>query len=368
MFEHFLSLLFFAAAAQGFLLAVVLGLHKRNIHANHILAVWVALLSVDLLGQIYYAEAIYKQFPQFIGLTNCLPLSYSGFLFLYVRSFINNQPIRWRDGLHFIGFFAGMLLVLPDLLQNSESKLALVDYFIAEQEPWRYQLIDIFMPIYATIYAVASSLLLWRSQSAENVSRLKWLHVLLSINIFIWLVVWLCTLIPQVFSMSNSQLVYLLVSMFIYILGYASLRQPDIFASENTLNERAKENIAGPKYGDNRLPDDLREQILATLEQYMHDKAPWRASNLTLTQFAESIGLSSHHISQVLNDHRGQSFNDYLNQYRIDALCKMLREPHSENLLDLAMSCGFSSKSSFNAIFKKQTGKTPSEYRKSVQA
>ena len=40
MFEHIISLLFFAAAMQGFLLAGVLGLHKRNIQANHILAVW----------------------------------------------------------------------------------------------------------------------------------------------------------------------------------------------------------------------------------------------------------------------------------------------------------------------------------------
>ena len=72
MSQHIMSLLFFAAAMQGFLLAGVLGLHKRNIQANHILAVWIALLSVDLLGQIYYAEGMFRQFPQFIGLTNFL--------------------------------------------------------------------------------------------------------------------------------------------------------------------------------------------------------------------------------------------------------------------------------------------------------
>ncbi|GGY86687.1 hypothetical protein GCM10011613_34820 [Cellvibrio zantedeschiae] len=367
MFEHILSLLFFAAATQGFLLAGVLAIHKRNIQANHILALWVALLSLDLLGQIFYAEDIYKQLPQLIGLTNCLPLSYAGFFFLYVRSFTTGQPIRWQDIFHFVGYFAGILLISPDLLSSPESKLELVARITADQEPWQYRLIDWFMPTYATIYAIACIVLLKRNQSAVNKARFKWLHGLLLINITIWLVVWLCTLVPYFHIPSNNQLVYFLVSLFIYLLGYASLRQPDLFsAPTNDLVSETKDSV--PKYGDNRLPDDLREQILAALEQHMREQTPWRSSNLTLSQLAESTGLASHHISQVLNDHHGQSFNDYLNQYRVNALCHMLSEPHSQNLLDLALSCGFSSKSSFNAIFKKQTGKTPSEYRKSVQA
>jgi AraC-like DNA-binding protein len=360
VFDNFISLLFFAAAMQGFLLAGVLGLHKRNIQANHILAVWVALLSVDLLGQIYYAENLFRQFPQFIGITNFLPLSYGGFLFLYVRSFTRNQPIRWQDGIHFLGFFAGIALNLPQFLQSSTAKLLFVEGIMADQAPWYFEVVDWFMPIYATAYGIGCSILLWRyRQSVDNTRlRLKWLQTLLVINMIIWLVVWICTLAPLLHIETNDKLVYLLVSLFIYIMGYVSLRQPDIFAA-------IKEN--GIKYGDNRLPDDLRKQILAALEQHMREHSPWRASSFSLTQLAETTGIASHHISQVLNDHLGQSFNDYLNQFRINAVCQRLREPHSQNLLDLALDCGFSSKSSFNAIFKKHTNQTPSEYRKQVQ-
>ena len=96
----------------------------------------------------------------------------------------------------------------------------------------------------------------------------------------------------------------------------------------------------------------------------MNKDEVWRQTNLTLAQLADLTGLSSHQVSQVLNDHRGLSFNDYLNHFRVEAVCKLLRESSGDNILDLALTCGFSSKSSFNVIFKKHTQLTPSEYRK----
>jgi AraC-like DNA-binding protein len=360
VFEHIISLLFFAAAMQGFLLAGVLVLHKRNIQANQILAVWVALLSVDLLGQIYYAENIFRQFPQLIGLTNFLPLSYGGFLFLYVRSVTQATPLQGKDIVHFAGFFVGLLLNFQNLFAGNAEKLQLVENIMANHSPWCMQVIAWLMPCYATGYALYSSLLFrrYRQSSDGAMPRLKWLQTLLAINIIIWMVVWLSNFLPSLFFVTDNQEVYVLVSLFIYILGYVSLRQPEIFA---TMKER------GPKYGDNRLPDDLRKQILAVLEQHMREQMPWRSNNLTLAQLSEHTGLASHHISQVLNDHHGQSLNDYLNQYRVNAICQRLNESQPKNLLDMALDCGFSSKSSFNAAFKKYTGKTPSESRKHVQ-
>lgn len=370
MFEHAFPFLFFAAALQGILLAGVLGWHKRNMQANHILALWVALLSVDLLGQVYYTEKLYVDFPHLIGLTNFLPLSYGGFLYLYVRSLIYGTPLKAKDAVHFLGAFIALGLSLSAILQSGSHKLQLMDAILTDNAPWYLCWNDSgLMPLYATAYSIYTGIIFWRyQQQADNkMPKLVWLQILLGINLLIWLVVWICTFIPAFFMVADNQAIYLLVSLFIYLLGYFSLRQPDIFAEprESTSNQFKD---TGPKYGENRLPDDLREQILAVLEQHMREQTPWRSSNLTLAQLAESTGLASHHISQVLNDHHGQSFNEYLNQYRVNALCQMLCEPHNQNLLDLALSCGFSSKSSFNAIFKKQTGKTPSEYRKYVQA
>lgn len=48
--------------------------------------------------------------------------------------------------------------------------------------------------------------------------------------------------------------------------------------------------------------------------------------------------------------------------------CVSVREPlDNRDLLDIAFAAGFSSKSSFNRVFKAQTGETPSRFREAAR-
>lgn len=366
MLSHTISLLFFAAAMQGFFLAVTLGLQRRNSQANHILAIWIGLLSLDLLQQIYYIETLYSAFPQLISLINLLPLTYGGFLFLYVRSLTQTTPVSRKDLLHFTFFFVGVLANIPLMLQTGDEKLALITHVMKDRPPLSISIFSLIMPLVASVYAWLSYKLMLRHLHAGNTS-LGWLRVMLLLNMVIWALVWLLIFIPHDLHRLDNIIIYSLVSLVIYLMGYFSLRQPDITPTEKItplLNNTEKNGL---KYGDSRLPDELRETIRVELEQYIDNRKSWRTSNLSLAQLAESTGIASHHISQVLNDHLGLSFNDYLNQCRVKDVCAHLATAGDQNLLDVALTCGFSSKSSFNAIFKKHTGQTPSEYRRSVQ-
>lgn len=367
--SHTVSLLFFAAAMQGFFLATVLGLQRRNTQANQILAVWIGLLSLDLLQQIYYIEALYNHFPQFINMINLLPLTYGSFLFLYVRSLTRTTRLSARDALHFIVFFFGLLASIPLMLQSGSDKLELINHATATGPVPSVAIFMLMLPLTASVYAVLSYRLL-KHCPAQDAKQLSWLRGMLSLNMVIWALVWLLIFIPHDLHQLDNIVIYSLVSLVIYLMGYFSLRQPEMVHSiENEAPSSNDPAAREPqlKYGDNRLPDELRESIWMELENYINNHSPWRASNLTLSQLADSTGIASHHISQVLNDHHGLSFNDYLNQYRVNEVCAKLALPGDETLLDIALTSGFSSKSSFNAIFKKHTGKTPSEYRKSVQ-
>ncbi len=354
---------------QGFFLAVVLGLQRRNTQANHVLALFIALLSIDLLQQIYYIESFYKTYPQLICFINLLPLSYGGFLFLYVRSLTQTMPLRLRDIFHFAFFILGVIVSIPLLSLPGAEKLLLMAQMNNDNAPISVRIFSLIMPLTASIYGVAAYFLLQR-HNKKSVQTLFWLRIILVLNMLIWVVVWASIIAPRYLHQLNMTVIYLLVSLVIYMIGYFSLRQPDLFMRDNPSAESApKDSIKDvtPKYGDNRLPDELREHIWSALENYSREQQPWRESNLTLAQLADRIGIASHHLSQVLNDHHGLSFNDYLNQYRVSAVCHQLQQSTNHTLLDIALSCGFSSKSSFNAIFKKQTGKTPSEYRKDIQ-
>jgi len=67
----------------------------------------------------------------------------------------------------------------------------------------------------------------------------------------------------------------------------------------------------------------------------------------------------------VINTRLQQNFFDFINHYRIEKVKKDLADPQKKNLkvLAIAFDAGFNSKSSFNAIFKRHTNLTPSEYR-----
>jgi len=89
-----------------------------------------------------------------------------------------------------------------------------------------------------------------------------------------------------------------------------------------------------------------------------------------LGELAEMISISSHNLSEVINTKTGMIFFDFINQYRIEEVKREIRKPENENLTLLAVSMDscFNSKTSFNTLFKKYVGITPSQYKDSLKS
>ena len=68
----------------------------------------------------------------------------------------------------------------------------------------------------------------------------------------------------------------------------------------------------------------------------------------------------------MINETVGQNFFDFVNRYRIEEAKKLLANPADKKItvLEVLYEVGFNSKSSFNTLFKKHTGLTPSEFKK----
>jgi AraC-like DNA-binding protein len=88
--------------------------------------------------------------------------------------------------------------------------------------------------------------------------------------------------------------------------------------------------------------------------------------DLTLRDLSQKLRIHYNHLSQIINERFGLSYNDFINKYRIEEAKRKLADPEEResSILDILLSAGFYSKSVFNAAFKKFEGTTPSEYRK----
>ena len=101
----------------------------------------------------------------------------------------------------------------------------------------------------------------------------------------------------------------------------------------------------------------------------METQKPYLTPQLTIDDLSEKLSIPSWHLSRVINTSFQQNFFNFINNYRIEEAKRLMREPTNKNMtiLEILYEVGFNSKSTFNDVFKKQTGMTPSEFKKSNQ-
>ncbi|GAB5521360.1 MAG: hypothetical protein RhofKO_36110 [Rhodothermales bacterium] len=87
---------------------------------------------------------------------------------------------------------------------------------------------------------------------------------------------------------------------------------------------------------------------------------------LTLQDLADRLGISAGYLSQIINEHEGKNFFELVNGYRVEEVKHRLISADYQHytIMGIALESGFKSKSTFNTVFKKFTGQTPSAYKR----
>lgn len=211
---------------------------------------------------------------------------------------------------------------------------------------------------------------------ASNEQReLGWLTWVLSIISGTWLfsLASLMSTLIQENSLFGYRFGTMLLLILVWTMAYWGLRQkpgfegryteeiPDISAPESSdlaIDQKYKRSALGQAQAQR-----IADKINTTMSQEHLHLDP----SLSLHKLARHVAISPNYISQTLNETMETNFFDFVNKWRIET-AKPKIIANEDTVLNIAFEVGFNARSSFYKVFKKETGKTPTEFRKSYHA
>lgn len=83
----------------------------------------------------------------------------------------------------------------------------------------------------------------------------------------------------------------------------------------------------------------------------------------TLSQIAEKVNLSEGYLSRLFHKQLGISYSEYIGNVKIEHAQTLLLKTN-KSVMDIAIEIGYCNGDYLSAKFKKNTGMTPTEFRK----
>ncbi|RBP47051.1 helix-turn-helix domain-containing protein [Arenicella xantha] len=353
---------------QGFLLFALLVSDKRVNYASKLLGLQCLLMATTFVLPLIVAAGE-SSFTGLIGFFVFLPASYGALTYLYCRTAITSSSLKPIDALHLLPL-AVCYLLNYDILFSPSKALSFVR--MADTTLLKHTLTKVVFYGQTVVYSTLLIRMVSRYQtkakqtlSSYNPDIFKWLWSLIAFMVSIWglkILFYFISRAPIVNVLADCLLVIM-----VYFIAIVQWRNPTLFQIQQltTQSEQPAESSSKPPT-DGLLDQETRSSVLRLVQDRVQQQALYRNSELTLAALAEQVGVSVHHLSETLNQYGGKNFNRFINEYRVAEVCQQLDQNSESKLIDLALDAGFASKSSFNAIFKKITGLTPSAYRRQL--
>lgn len=377
------EIIYIIGAVQALFFSGLVMNKKNKSLGDRVMVAWFILLAIMLTAYSLEVIGIEDRYPIFWSLNTSLPVLVGPITLLYIQAYTKkDQRIHPLFAVHALPYIILTVLVCIKMFTNSEGTVRDDIKYIEDATGPAFFMLEQARIFLGPIYLIVSLFIL--KKHGKNINQyfsytedidLKWIR-----NVTIMLVlIWVTVIIMSIISNWNEfipwrlgdNIIYLMVTITVFVNGYYGIKQQIIFSpnatTESSKNGKAKGNAQYLKSG---LTEKDSKSHLAALLQYMEEEQPYLEGKLTLVQVAENLNVSVNHLSQVINSELNKNFYDFINGYRVELMKKKMQDESNRHLtlLGMAYDSGFNSKSSFNSIFKKHTGFTPSQFMRSQQA
>jgi AraC-like DNA-binding protein len=372
------NILFVLIVFQLLFLSLFLFTQERGKQVSNILlGLFFLSISLNLLDFFLFAIGAYATITWLAGWGTCLPLLFGPLIYLYTRSVLHKDFTPNKKHLvHFLFFFIFFISTeVYYLSQPGKVREQIMTRIQQHQIPLSVSLVStaIFVQFLLYIFVSLRLIAAYKKEAHQFVSSKSQYSVSwLSSVILFFLLVILLTIINGLLTQTVLAPYYLIVfngivlAMLIFVMTVfmRALKMPYFFSFS------AEEDGIGPagstsQYRFNQAEKVEKEKIVKTVQHYMQNGKPWQEPELTVNQLASRLSIKPRLLSQAVNDILGQNFYDFINRYRIEEASRLLTNPKDQKItiLEVLYEVGFNSKSSFNTLFKKYTGLTPTAFR-----
>ncbi|HEX2627628.1 MAG TPA: helix-turn-helix domain-containing protein, partial [Chitinophagaceae bacterium] len=149
---------------------------------------------------------------------------------------------------------------------------------------------------------------------------------------------------------------FLYLTIFFYL--YSTRIEKSMANPETTSPDRPEKK---------KIAENDAQLWLGKLDRVIAEKTLYKDPNLKLGSLAREINISTHLLSQLLNENLGKSFSTYINEYRIGEACRLIGNNGHLSFEAIGYEVGYNSKSTFYAAFRKIKDTTPALYKESIE-
>lgn len=394
---NFYSSILLITFSQGIIYSFLLlkkGIQTNN-RSNYWLSLFVFLCSLYIAPWMLGFAGWYDNQPyrDFMFYTPFQHLYFVGpIIFFYTQSLLN-QAFKFtkKEVLHLI---PGILYIIYSLIIFIYDKLIVGKYYFYESgidkdfDNWYQYSGQISMIIYFILsiryYSLYRKIIVQVASNADAI-LFQWIKNYLVAFLLMLLLPILFDIIflfyPKINSYKGTWWFFLCFSFVLYyiaVTGYSNAvstkigfrlsileKKPILLLDEYLKSKQHEENtidIEHEVFTEKNFPDI--ELWKTRIESLIREEKLYQNPELSLSEISKKLQTNTSIISKAINQGFEMNFNDFINNYRIEAIKELFAkgERKKSTLLGIAYDCGFNSKATFNRAFKKNTGFSPKDY------